>query len=165
MSLTTTDNPATLSLQQTLSNYDLHLTGEDNSDPVEKSAPSSRPGREAGAQNPSSWPQNYYRVPNHRPIDRTLNWAERPTGSNPAEQLFIIVMFAGVSLNAACLAMRLAANGEDRRQSAVGIPVKALLGLVNCYRVRMVKSAFEREISATIPRIALRAASSHTRFE
>ncbi|CAL3967005.1 hypothetical protein PZA11_003440 [Diplocarpon coronariae] len=100
MSLTTTDNPATLSLQQTLSNYDLHLTGEDNVDPVEKSAPSSRPGREAGAQNPSSWPQNYYRVPNHRPIDRTLNWAERPTGSNPAEQLFIIVMFAGVSLNA-----------------------------------------------------------------
>jgi hypothetical protein len=98
MSVTTTDNPATTSLRQTLGDYEVHLTG-DNEGTGEIAAPNvSNTASTSG--NPPGWPQDHHRVPNYRAIDRNLNAAERPNGSNGVERVFITVMFTGVALNA-----------------------------------------------------------------
>lgn len=103
MSVTTTDNPITLSLRQTLNDYEVHLTGDSNDTQSQIAEPNPRSRSELAAQNPPSWPQEYHRMPNYRPINRNLSFAERPGGSNGVEQLFITVMFTGVSLNAVSL--------------------------------------------------------------
>ncbi|KAH6717823.1 hypothetical protein BKA61DRAFT_292597 [Leptodontidium sp. MPI-SDFR-AT-0119] len=100
MSTTTTDNPITLSLQQTLNDYELHFTGTDENTRNEIIPRNPRSDSELVAQNPPSWPRNYHRVPNRRPINHDLRFSDRPGGSNVAEQIFITVMFTGVSLNA-----------------------------------------------------------------
>ncbi|KAH9218662.1 hypothetical protein DL95DRAFT_360385 [Leptodontidium sp. 2 PMI_412] len=102
MSTTTIDNPIRLSLQQTLNDYELHLTGADDNTRNEITPPNprSRSNSELIAQNPPSWPRDYHRVPNRRAINHALRFSDRPGGSNVAEQIFIIVMFTGVSLNA-----------------------------------------------------------------
>ena len=84
----------TSELQHILSDYKLHLTG---SDETIKLAPLSSPAR---PQNPSSWPADRHRVPPYRPIDRTLDFDERPNGSNAAEHVFLVILFTGVFLNA-----------------------------------------------------------------
>ncbi|KAH6720454.1 hypothetical protein DL95DRAFT_440238 [Leptodontidium sp. 2 PMI_412] len=97
MSVTTTANPITLSLQQTLGDYEVHVTGN-SQDTQAVESPNSR--RSNVVSNPPSWPRNYHRVPPRRPVNRDLVWSERPLGSNPGEKLFLNVMFSGVSLNA-----------------------------------------------------------------
>ncbi|KAG4422624.1 hypothetical protein IFR04_004245 [Cadophora malorum] len=97
MSVTTTANPITLSLQQTLGDYEVHVTG----DSQETRPVASQNSRRSNAvANPPSWPRNYHRVPPHRPVNRDLDWSERPLGANPGEKLFLNVMFTGVSSNA-----------------------------------------------------------------
>ncbi|KAG4441454.1 hypothetical protein IFR05_003060 [Cadophora sp. M221] len=95
MSTTTTDNSITLSLRQRLNDYELNLTGADEVTP-----PNPRSNSDLVLQNPPSWPRDYHRVPNRRPINRDLRFSDRPGGSNIPEQIFITVMFTGVSLNA-----------------------------------------------------------------
>ncbi|TGO52898.1 hypothetical protein BOTNAR_0311g00090 [Botryotinia narcissicola] len=99
MSATITDNPITISSRQTLAEYDIHHTGDDRgmNDMIVPPNTSNIPGN---VNNPSSWPQDQYRIPNYRPINRHLIAAERPNGSNGAERVFITLMFTGVSLNA-----------------------------------------------------------------
>ncbi|KAH7370648.1 hypothetical protein BKA65DRAFT_21775 [Rhexocercosporidium sp. MPI-PUGE-AT-0058] len=100
MSTTTTDNPITLSLQQTLNDYELHLTGADNGTQSNVTAPNPRSNSEPTPQNPPSWTRNYHRVPNHRPLNRDLSFLDRPGGSSVGETIFITIMFTGVALNA-----------------------------------------------------------------
>ncbi|ESZ93898.1 hypothetical protein SBOR_5719 [Sclerotinia borealis F-4128] len=104
MSTTTTDSSITISALQTLAEYDIHHTGEEVvtsgiTSPNTSNVPTI-------VENPPSWPQNQHRVPNHRPINRHLNFSERPNGSNGAERVFITVMFTGVALNAVSRLLR-----------------------------------------------------------
>ncbi|PVH75031.1 hypothetical protein DL98DRAFT_467007 [Cadophora sp. DSE1049] len=97
MSVTTTAKPITLSLQQTLGDYEVHVTGDSQETrPVE----SLNSRRSNAVTNPPSWPRDYHRVPPRRLVNRDLDWSERPLGANPGEKLFLNVMFTGVSLNA-----------------------------------------------------------------
>ncbi|KAK0100816.1 hypothetical protein ONS95_007264 [Cadophora gregata] len=97
MSVTTTANPITLSLQQTLGDYEVHVTG-DSQDTRAVASPNSR--QSDVVANPPNWPRDYHRIPSRRPVNRNLDMSERPLGSNPGEKLFLNVMFTGVSLNA-----------------------------------------------------------------
>ncbi|KAL2074048.1 hypothetical protein VTL71DRAFT_7826 [Oculimacula yallundae] len=95
MSVTTTANPITLSLQQTLGEYEVHITGDGSEQDIKPPNPR---GSETVA-NPPNWPRNYHRVPPRRPA-RNLVGPERPLGAILPEQVFLHVMFTGVSLNA-----------------------------------------------------------------
>ncbi len=113
MSVTTTANPITLSLQQTLGDYEVHVTG----DSQETRPVASQNSRRSNAvANPPSWPRNYHRVPPHRPVNRDLDWSERPLGANPGEKLFLNVMFTGVSSNAVSKLDNMAYLGVDDSQ-------------------------------------------------
>jgi hypothetical protein len=92
MSVTTTDNPATTQLHRILDDYTIHLTGSEP-EPI-----NSR--KELDVENPANWPQDYHNVPAYRPINRHLDFTERPNGTNLIEQLFIYTMLRGVWLNA-----------------------------------------------------------------
>lgn len=110
MSATTTENPAAINLRQTLGDYEIHITGDGNDYSDEISQPNTSSVNPV-AVNPSSWPQDYHRVPDYRPINRQLSGPGRPNGANVAERLFIIVMFTGVALNAVS---RVVAEGRWR---------------------------------------------------
>jgi len=92
MSVTTTDNPTTTQLHRILDDYTIHLTGGEPQ--------SVNPREHSSVENPVNWPEDYHNVPAYRPIDRNLNFAERPGGMNPIESLFIYTMLRGVWLNA-----------------------------------------------------------------
>jgi len=98
MSVTTTDNPITLSLRQTLGDYEVHVSG-DSADGGEITSPNTSNQRPA-VENPSFWPQDHHRIPNYRPINRNLSYAQRPNGTVLPEQIFLTFMFTGVALNA-----------------------------------------------------------------
>jgi hypothetical protein len=98
MSVTTTANPITHTIQSTLQDYDIHVTGHiDNTNETNDDVTLSS---SAAVQNPSRWPRDHHRIPNYRPINRHLNLAERPNGSNGIEHTFLLFMFTGVALNA-----------------------------------------------------------------
>ncbi|KAI9930235.1 hypothetical protein ASPWEDRAFT_23957 [Aspergillus wentii DTO 134E9] len=92
MSTTTTTQTNTLSI---LADYELHHSGSDN---VHESHEPAVPPVQS---QPANWPSNHRRVPAYRPINRNLEFDERPAGSNPAEFVFIQTMLHGVWLNAA----------------------------------------------------------------
>jgi hypothetical protein len=91
MSVTTTSNPTT-ELHRVLDDYTIHLTG------VETEPVNLRP--EPAVENPENWPEDYHNVPAYRPINRRLDYEERPGGTNPIERLFIYTMLHGVWFNA-----------------------------------------------------------------
>jgi hypothetical protein len=92
MSVTTTSNPTTTELHRVLNDYTIHLTGVET-EPV-------NPRSEPAVENPENWPDDYHNVPAYRPINRHLDYEERPGGTNPIERLFIVTMLHGVWLNA-----------------------------------------------------------------
>lgn len=101
MSATTTYNPTGTELLRTLADYQLHLTGasqEHDLAAVQKSQ--FKRVTTGGASQPPNWPRNYRDVPPYRPINRHLDWTERPSGSNPIEVAFVTSMLHGVWLNA-----------------------------------------------------------------
>ena len=101
MSVTTTYNPASTELHRTLNDYQLHLTGVSQEHDLSAGrAPQTKRVIKDGASQPPNWPQNYRDVPPYRPINRHLDWAERPSGSNPIEVAFVTSMLHGVWLNA-----------------------------------------------------------------
>jgi hypothetical protein len=93
MSVTTTSNPTTTELHRVLNDYTIHLTGVETETAVN---PRSRPT----VENPENWPEDYHNVPAYRPINRHLDYEDRPGGTNPIERLFIYTMLHGVWLNA-----------------------------------------------------------------
>ncbi|XMA08028.1 hypothetical protein WAI453_000819 [Rhynchosporium graminicola] len=63
MSFTTTANPIALSLQQTLGEYEVRITGDSNETQDLKPPNSQRPNT---MPNPANWPREYHRVPPRR---------------------------------------------------------------------------------------------------
>ncbi|KKY16830.1 hypothetical protein UCRPC4_g05788 [Phaeomoniella chlamydospora] len=98
MSVTTTANPVTGSVLQVLTDYDIHHSGS----PEEpRAAPPTNAAAPTNAQNPPDWDTEHRAVPPHRPINRELDYEERPGGLNVPEQIFIFTMLNGVGINAA----------------------------------------------------------------
>jgi len=93
MSVTTTANPVTYSLQTVLADYNLHHTEEE----VDTSL-NAHPAPAGSNENPSSWPTEHRRVPAYRPINTELDQSERRVYLSGVEQAFVTVMFTGVFL-------------------------------------------------------------------
>lgn len=84
----------TTEVQSVLSDYKIHLTGEQSTSSQQESEST------ASFQNPPDWPTDRRRVPDFRPIDYTRTSEERPNGSNAFERAFLTIMFTGVATNA-----------------------------------------------------------------
>ena len=103
MSVTTTANPVTGSVLQVLTDYDIHHSGS----PEEpRAAPPTNAAAPTNAQNPPDWDTEHRAVPPHRPINRELDYEERPGGLNVPEQIFIFTMLNGVGINAVCISLQ-----------------------------------------------------------
>ncbi|KFY17057.1 hypothetical protein V492_00917 [Pseudogymnoascus sp. VKM F-4246] len=97
MSATTT--AVTYILQSTLQDYEVHISGNDINE-ANIDASSNPSSATTPVQNPPGWPRDQNRIPNYRPLNRNLNFEERPNGSNGIERAFLFAMFTGVALNA-----------------------------------------------------------------
>jgi hypothetical protein len=97
MSSTTTTTRSQTSSLSVLADYELHHSGNE---PDVQSSVSREPPDVASSAQPANWPRDHRRVPPYRPINRNLNWDERPAGSNTGEFIFVQVMLHGVWLNA-----------------------------------------------------------------
>ncbi|KAH9883344.1 hypothetical protein F4778DRAFT_46702 [Xylariomycetidae sp. FL2044] len=107
MSVTTTENPVTTTLERTLQDYEIRVTGADElPPPAPAPAPAAWvPHRDHDTpddvENPPDWPSDERRgVPRFRPINRALDREQRPWGSSPPETVFVAMMFTGVYLEA-----------------------------------------------------------------
>lgn len=99
MSNTTTIVRATTAeIQHILTDYEIHLTGSENGTTTQP--PSAHQNQHPTAESPHNWPSNYRRVPDYQPINRDLDYSERPLGNSTFEFLFLNVMFTGVATNA-----------------------------------------------------------------
>ncbi|KAH7152477.1 hypothetical protein B0J13DRAFT_673479 [Dactylonectria estremocensis] len=103
MSATTTET------QELLHDYDIHLssgtpeTSSINTPSSVNSGSRFRSPRDAPrvqVDNPPNWTNDYRQTPPYRPANRGLDISQRPWGTNPAEQFFIVHMFEGVCLQA-----------------------------------------------------------------
>lgn len=138
MSVTTTANPLTGRTLEVLGDYELHHSGSSQSGgsrsdrsnsttsiqpSTQPSIPNARVDTAAEAQNPAGWPDDHRRVPAHRPIDRNLDYEQRPAGLNGAEYVFIQTMLTGVRLNAVSYLTSdlLLMSGERRRKRLTGV--------------------------------------------
>ncbi|OQE25945.1 hypothetical protein PENFLA_c007G09027 [Penicillium flavigenum] len=68
------------------------------------SSPSQQVGTEAAAgetraHNPPGWPDDYRRIPPHRPINRHLDQSQRRVYTSLGERAFLTVMFTGLEMN------------------------------------------------------------------
>ncbi|KAL1965788.1 hypothetical protein VTN77DRAFT_5109 [Rasamsonia byssochlamydoides] len=101
MSVTTTTTANVVTTRTTLSiltDYDLHHTGSDDDTPLSSTQVHCH---QQQRQQPNTWPtNNYRRLPPHRPINRHLDFAQRPSGASLGESIFIEMMLHGVWLNA-----------------------------------------------------------------
>ena len=101
MSNTTTIARATpAEIQHILTDYEIHLTGSENGTTTQPPSLHQNQNQHLAAENPHNWPSNYRRVPDYQPINRELNYSERPLGNSTFEFLFLNVMFTGVATNA-----------------------------------------------------------------
>ncbi|CAP81039.1 hypothetical protein E8E15_003408 [Penicillium rubens] len=74
------------------------------SDVAASSSPSQQAGSEAAAgetraHNPPGWPDDYRRIPPHRPINRHLDQSQRRVYTSLGERAFLTVMFTGLEMN------------------------------------------------------------------
>lgn len=97
MSVTTTSNPLTYTVQSVLTDYELH-----HSEHSDQPAPAPNDTPVPRTSNPPNWPENYRRIPEHRPTNRELDQAERRVYQNPIERAFISTMFTGLYTNVVC---------------------------------------------------------------
>jgi len=106
MSVTTTDNPVTTTLQHDyLQDYNIRLTGGDQVHATEQhSAPPNTDNRPPEiVENPPGWDDQHRDVPPYRPVNTNLDREQRPWGSNPIESAFVFHMLHGVWLNSVSL--------------------------------------------------------------
>ncbi|KAJ6186179.1 hypothetical protein N7519_007480 [Penicillium mononematosum] len=54
---------------------------------------------ETRAHNPPGWPDDYRRIPPHRPINRHLDQSQRRVYTSLGERAFLTVMFTGLEMN------------------------------------------------------------------
>lgn len=89
-------------LMTTLGDYELHHSGQPGDPESRAPPPNSRPdiqSDEVAAQsNPADWITGYRGIPPHRPINRNLDYEQRPAGGNPVEAVFIAVLLNGTAL-------------------------------------------------------------------
>ncbi|KAI0122968.1 hypothetical protein BJ170DRAFT_698117 [Xylariales sp. AK1849] len=97
MSVTTTDNPVTTTISETLQDYEIHLTGAEDLPPQHRWEPLTD-HEPPPADNPSGWDDAHRGVPNYRPINTQLDRVQRPWGSNGFETGFVFLMLHGVWL-------------------------------------------------------------------
>ncbi|KAK2065741.1 hypothetical protein LY76DRAFT_558789 [Colletotrichum caudatum] len=92
MSATVTENPVTSTIQQDyLHDYQIRLTGG-----IEEAF--ARPNEDApapAAEYPPGWHDRHRQVPPYRPVNRHLDLADRPWGSNGIETPFVYLMLNG----------------------------------------------------------------------
>lgn len=120
MSVTTTDNPITSTLSETLQDYEIRLTGVQDLPSAQRqlaaeSAPLLSQQQDGGfpawvpltdhaapvdVENPADWDTEHRGVPRYRPINYHLDREVRPWGSNAIETGFVLHMFHGVWLTA-----------------------------------------------------------------
>ena len=121
MSVTTTANPATYTLQATLTDYNLYHSESQNS-PLDTSL-NAHPA--SVAQNPSTWPHDHRRVPPYRPVNTELDQSQRRVYQNGIERAFVGVMFTGVFLEAVSIRDMISeevnTNGCRRRRGYGGV--------------------------------------------
>jgi hypothetical protein len=65
---------------------------------VAAEASPSRPDRHPNP-NPPAWPDNYRRIPAHRPVDRHLDQSQRRVYNSVGERVFLTMMFTGLEVN------------------------------------------------------------------
>lgn len=104
MSVTTIVTPITYTLQSTLQDYEIHISGDNTNEANIDTTLNPSPIFTL-VHNPPGWPRDHNRIPNYRPLNRNLNLEERPNGSNGIERTFLFIMFTGVALNAVSLYM------------------------------------------------------------
>ncbi|KAI1849468.1 hypothetical protein JX265_012717 [Neoarthrinium moseri] len=97
MSVTTTDNPVTSTISETLQDYEIHLTGEQDLPPRHVWVPLTD-HQPPPVDNPVGWDNAHRGVPNYRPVNTQLDFAQRPYGSNGVETGFVFLMLNGVWL-------------------------------------------------------------------
>ena len=96
MSVTTTQNPTTYTLAQTLAEYELHHSEGPEDSEQQTAPPNPRESAPSTENNPAGWEAEYRRVPPHRPTDTTLDFASRDITNNGIERFFITNMFQGI---------------------------------------------------------------------
>lgn len=99
MSVTTTANARTVTLRQTLAEYELHHS-ETNANPeTGRPAPDAHAVPVATTGNPPDWDTTHRRVPPYRPIrQENLNTEGRNEYNNNIERTFVFVMLNGVGI-------------------------------------------------------------------
>jgi len=112
MSVTTRTNVVSGSALHFLTDYELHHSG-DPEKPAAAEDPNFRADLAASSSNPPSWPTDHRAVPPYRPIDRNLDFEQRPAGANLIESIFIATMLNGVRLNAVSLSVHKYRSGAD----------------------------------------------------
>lgn len=65
---------------------------------VAAEASPSRPDRNPNP-NPPAWPDNYRRIPAHRPVNRHLDQSQRRVYTSVGERVFLTMMFTGLEVN------------------------------------------------------------------
>lgn len=98
MSVTTTTNQTYYNTVNVLADYELHhsRSSPPTNAPV-VAPPNANPN--PSHQNPDDWPTDRRRIPAYRPVQPDLDLSTRRVYLNPAERIFVTVMFMGVWTN------------------------------------------------------------------
>lgn len=79
--------------------YDVYESkGADSNSPSQQVGIGATAG-ETRAHNPAGWPDDYRRIPPHRPINRHLDQSQRRVYTSLGERAFLTVMFTGLEIN------------------------------------------------------------------
>lgn len=98
--MSTTATTSKQALDHVLADYEIRLTGTGAAAQgrISPEAVSPLPEVQRDANTPPDWPTDHRRVPPYRPIDHSLDPAERIVYSNGVERAFITTMFFGLRL-------------------------------------------------------------------
>ncbi|OQD70791.1 hypothetical protein PENPOL_c001G03807 [Penicillium polonicum] len=96
---TTSIRTARLRVRVYPADYDVY-----ESNVTASSSPSQQVGTEATAEatrahDPLAWPDDYRRIPPHRPINRHLDQSQRRVYTSLGERAFLNIMFTGLEIN------------------------------------------------------------------
>ncbi|KAK0384829.1 hypothetical protein NLU13_7307 [Sarocladium strictum] len=98
--MSTTATTSKQALDHVLADYEIRLTGTGAAAQgrISPESVSPLPEVQRDANTPPDWPTDHRRVPPYRPIDHSLDPAERIVYSNGVERAFITTMFFGLRL-------------------------------------------------------------------
>ncbi|KAF3770721.1 hypothetical protein M406DRAFT_35761 [Cryphonectria parasitica EP155] len=102
MSATTADNPISTVLERAaasshLRDYDVHLSTDPSAAaPPPNSDHQPRASQQRSHSNPPNWNGAHRGVPPHRPVNRDLDFSQRPWNGQLVGDAFVFTMFTGV---------------------------------------------------------------------